>query len=105
MDRSWYQVPDLDDIEFYFENTQLDLDAALWIEIDILVCPTAFDDFGIGGLTENSILLDKKEDKENSPPATPVPKRPTRPLHCWKVVKLEQEQKMFLIMLTEICFK
>ena len=31
-------------------------------------------------MAENSILIDKEEDKENSPPTTPVSEKPTRPL-------------------------
>ena len=41
--------------------------------------PAAFDDLEVKGSAENPILLDEEEDKENSPPTTPVSERPTRP--------------------------
>ena len=33
----------------------------------------------MGGSAENPILLDKEDDKETSPPTTPVSERPIRP--------------------------
>ena len=61
--------------------------------IDTPFSPTAFDDLEMGGSVENPILQDEEEDMENCPPppTTPVSETPTRPLHCWKVVHLEQE--------------
>ena len=87
-DTSGYQVSaaaDLDDVELYWENDQLDVDAAFRPGIDTPFSPTLFDDLEMGGSAENPILLDEEEDKENSPPTTttiPVSERPTRPLHC-----------------------
>ena len=51
MDRSWYQVSsaDLDDVEFYWENDQLDIDAVFRPDIDTPFSPTAFDDLEMGG--------------------------------------------------------
>ena len=76
-DTSGYQVSaDLDDVEFYWENDQLDVDAVFRPGIDTPFPPTPFDDLETGG--ENPILLD--EDGENSPPIkTPVSERSTRP--------------------------
>ena len=84
---------DLDDVEFYWENDQLDVDAVFRPGIVAPFSPTAFDDLDMGGgSAENPILLDEEEDKENSPPPTaPVSERQTRPLHCWKVAHFEQE--------------
>ena len=83
MDTSGYRVSssDLDDVEFYWENNQLDIDAVFWPGIDTPFSPTAFDDLEMGGSAENPILLNEEEDKENSPaPATtPVSERPTQP--------------------------
>ena len=82
LDTSRYQVSaDLDDVEFYWESDQLDVDAVFRPGIDTPFSPTAFDDLEMGGQAENTILLDEKEDKENSPPttATPNSERPTRP--------------------------
>ena len=106
MDTTGYQVSaELDDVEFYWENDQLDVDAVFRTGIDTLFSPTAFDDFELGGSAENPILPDEEEYKENSlPTTTPASERPTRPLHCWEVVHLEQEKKVFLIMFMEICF-
>ena len=82
LDTSGYQVSaDLDDVEFYWENDQLDVGAVFRPGIDTLFSPTAFDDLEMGGSAENPILLDEEKDKENSPPTktTPVSERPTRP--------------------------
>ena len=71
----------LDDVEFYWENYQLDLDAVFNPGIETPFSPTAFDDLELGGSAENPILLDEEEDKDNSPPppTTPVSMRSTRP--------------------------
>ena len=82
LDTNGYQVSaDLDDVEFYWENDQLDVDAVFRPGIDTPFSPTAFDDLGMRGSAENPILLDEEEDKENSPPTitTSVSERPTRP--------------------------
>ena len=45
MDTSGYQVsPDLDDVEFYWQNDQLDEDAVFRPGIDTPFSPTAFGD-------------------------------------------------------------
>ena len=80
LDTSGYQVSaDLGDVEFYGENDQLDVDAALRPGIGTPFSTIAFDDLEMGGSAENPILLDEEEDKENSPPTTPFSGRPTRP--------------------------
>ena len=81
LDTNGYQVSaDLDDVEFYWENDLLDVDAVFRPRIDTLFSPTAFDDLEMGGSAENPILLGEEEDKENSPPTTTAPasERPTR---------------------------
>ena len=80
-DTSGYQVSaaDLDDVEFYWENVELDVDAVFRPGIDTPFSPTAFDDLEMEG-AENLILPDEEEDKGKSPPTTtPVPEIPTRP--------------------------
>ena len=80
MDTSGYHVSaDLNNVEFYWQNDQLDVDAAFRPGIDTHFSPTAFED--LVGSAENPILVDEEEDKENSPPTTttPVSERPTRP--------------------------
>ena len=82
LNTSGYQVSaDLDDVGFYWENDQLDLDAVFRPGIDTPFLPTAFDDLEIGGSAENPILLDEGEDKQNYPPTTttPVSEGPTQP--------------------------
>ena len=81
LDTSGYQVSaDLDDVEFYWEKDQLNVDSVSRPGIDTSFSPTAFDDLEMGGSAENPILLDNEEDKENSPPTTtPISERPTQP--------------------------
>ena len=77
LDTSSYQVSDLEDIEFNWENDQLDLDAVFRSGIDTPFSPTAFDDLFMEG---TPIVLDEEEDKENTPlPTTPESVRPTEP--------------------------
>ena len=81
-DTTGYRVSaDLDDVEFYWENDQPDIDAVFRQGIDTTFSPTAFDDLEMGGgSAKNPILLDEEEDKETSPPTTtPVSERPNRP--------------------------
>ena len=79
LDTSSYQVSDLEDKEFNWENSQSDMDAVFRPGIDTPFSPTTFDDLSTQGSVENPIVLDKKEDKENAPPTTPVSERPTEP--------------------------
>ena len=79
LDTSSYQVSDLEDIEFNWEDSQLDMDAVFRPGIYTPFSPTAFDDLLMGdGSVENPILLDEEEDKENVP-TTPESVRPTEP--------------------------
>ena len=102
MDTSGYQRSDLDDVEFYCENDQVDLDAVFKPSIDTLFLSTAFADMKMGGSAGDPILLEEEEDEHNSPPTTPASERPIQPLHCWEVVHMEHEEKMFLTMFIEI---
>ena len=108
IDTSGYEVSaDLDDVEFYWENDQLDVDAVFRPSIDTPFSPTAFDDSEMGGSAENPILLDEQENEENSPPpppTTPVTERPTRPPALMKIPPFGTKMKMFQIMFIEICF-
>ena len=79
LDTSSYQLTDLEDIEFNWENDQLDLDAVFRPRIDTPFSPTTFADLSMGGSAENPIVLDEEQDKENAPPTTPVSERPTEP--------------------------
>ena len=79
LDTSSYQFSDLEDIEFNWENPQLDMDAVFRPGIDTLFSPTTFDDLLMGdGSVENPIVLDEEENKEKDPPpTTPESVRPT----------------------------
>ena len=82
LDTSSYQVSDLEDIEFYWEHSQLEMDAVFRLSIDTPFSPTTFEDILMGdGSVENPIVLDEEEDKENvpPPPSTPESVRPTEP--------------------------
>ena len=75
LDTSSYQVSDLEDMDFNWENPQLD--SVFRPDIDTPFSPTTFDDLSMGGSVENPIVLEKEEDKETSPPTTPLSERPT----------------------------
>ena len=82
LDTSSYQVCDLEDIEFNWENPQLDMEAVFRPGRDTPFSPTTFDDLLMGdGSVENPIVLHEEEDKENTPPpaTTPESARPTEP--------------------------
>ena len=77
-DTSSYQVFDLEDIEFNWENSELD--AVFRPGIDTPFSLTTFDDLSMEGSVENPIVLDEEEDKDNSATTrTPVSERPTEP--------------------------
>ena len=81
LDSGSYQVSDLEDIEFNWETSQLDMDAVFRPGIEIPFSPTTFDNLAMEGSVGNPIVLDEGEDKENAPP--PPSKlesvRPTEP--------------------------
>ena len=81
LDTSSYQVSDLEDIEFNWEKSQLDIDAVFRPGIDTPFSPTTFDDLPMEGSVKNPIVLDEQEDRENAPPppSTPESVRPTEP--------------------------
>ena len=83
LDTSSYQVSDLEDIEFNWENSQLD--SVFRPDLVTPFSPTTFDDLLMGdGSVENPILLDEEEDKENAPPSRPVSERPVEPSRLQK---------------------
>ena len=71
LDTSRYQVSDLEDIEFNWENSQLDMDAVFRPGIHTPFSTTTFDDSSMQGSLENPIVLDEEEEKENAPPPPP----------------------------------
>ena len=66
MDTSWYQLFDLQDDEFYWENDQLDVDAVLRPGIDTPLSPTTLDDLKKGGSAEKAIQFDEGEYKDSN---------------------------------------
>ena len=64
---SSHQACDLEDIEFNWENSQLDMDTVFRPGIDTPFSPTTFDDLSKEVSVEDPIVLDEKEDKENIP--------------------------------------
>ena len=76
---SSYQLTDLEDIEFYWENSKMD--AVFRPVIDTPFSLTTFDDLLMGdGSVENPIVLDEEGEKENAPPPPiPVSVRPKEP--------------------------
>ena len=79
VETSGYEQSDLEVTEFFWENPQVDLEAVLSPGKVTPFSPTAFNDLevGEGGSSENPFKSDEEEDKENSPPTTPVSERPT----------------------------
>ena len=80
LDTSGYQVSDLEDIEFNWESSQLDMDVVFRPGIDTPFSPNTFDDLSMEGSVENPIVLNEEQDKENvPPPTTPESVRHTEP--------------------------
>ena len=79
LDTSSYQVSDLENIEFNWENSQSDMDAMFRPGIDTTFSPTTFDDLSREGSVENPIVLDEEEEKENAPPLAPPTPESLRP--------------------------
>ena len=80
LDTSSYQKSDLEDIEFNWANSQLQMDAVFRPGIDTPFSPTTIDDLLMGdGSVENPIVLDEEEDKESAAPTTPESVRTSEP--------------------------
>ena len=67
-DTSSYQVSNLEDIEFNWETSQLDMDTVFRPGKDTPFSPTTFDDLSMERSVESLIVLDEEEHKENAPP-------------------------------------
>ena len=106
LNTSNYQLTDLEDIDFNWESSQLDMEAVFRPGIETPFSPTTFDDLSMEGSVENPIVLDEEEDKENSAPTTttPVSERPPETPWLLRSRAFEQERKMYPIMFTEYCF-
>ena len=107
LDTSSYQVSDLEDIEFNWENSQLDIDAVFRPGIVTPFSPTTFDDLLMGsdGSVENPLCWMKKKTRkmlllQQHPSLSDPPNLPG----CREVEVLEQEWKMYPNVLLENCF-
>ena len=70
-DSRGYELSDLEDIEFSWEDPAVDMDSVYRPGIDTPFSPSIFDDFQMDGSTAaNPIIVDDEEDKENSAPTT-----------------------------------
>ena len=81
-DTRGYELSDLEDIEFSWEDPAVDMDSVYRPGIDTSFSTSIFDNFQMDGLTTaNPIIVDDEEDKENSAPTTSTPEteRPTEP--------------------------
>ena len=62
LDTSSYQASDLEDIDFNWKTSQLDMAAVFRPGIDTPFSPTTFDDLWMEGSVGNPIVLDEEED-------------------------------------------
>ena len=81
-DTRGYELSDLEDIDFSWEDSAVDMDSVYWPGFDTPLSPSFFDDFQMEGSTAaNPIEVDDYENKENSAPTTTTPEseRPIKP--------------------------
>ena len=84
-DTSGYELSDLEDIEFSWEDPAVDVDSVHRPGIDAPFSPSISDDFQMERLTAANpiIVVDDEEDEENSTPTTttttPESERPIEP--------------------------
>ena len=74
-----YQVSDLDEIEFQWEDPDLNMDATARLSIDTLFTLSSFNEYEMGSLAGNLILFDEEQNRWDFPPPTAaVSERSTR---------------------------
>ena len=76
---SGYEFSDMDDIEFFWENPQLEVGVVFKSRFHSPLPVKTFGCLEIRGFLENAIILDSEEDKRNSPYTTLVSERPNQP--------------------------
>ena len=69
-DTRGYELSDLVDTDFSWEDPVVDMDGVYWPRIDTSFSPSIFDNFQMGSAAANPITVDHEEDKENSAPTT-----------------------------------
>ena len=95
LDTSSYQVSNIEDIEFNWENSQLDMDAVFRPGIENPFSPTTFNDLSMEGSVENPIVFNEEEDKEMLLlQQHPILSEPRNLPGCREVALLEQKWKM-----------
>ena len=70
---------DLDDIQFHWENPNIDMDAVYRPGIDTPFSPSLFENIPVAGSADYPIEIDDEQDKENEYPTTPESQRPLQP--------------------------
>ena len=80
VDTSANQLSDPNNVEFSLEKNQQDVDVVFTPGTDTQFCPSTFNDFEMSSIIENPTLIDEEQDRETSPPTTPVSERPTQTL-------------------------
>ena len=80
-DTRGYQLSDLGDIEFSWEDPAVDMDCVYRTGSDTPFSPSIFDDFQMISTAANPKIVDDEEDQENSAKTTTTPesKPPTEP--------------------------
>ena len=71
---SGYQVFHLEDIEFHWEDLDMNMDAFLQTSKETHFFPSTLDNYEMGSLAQNPVLTEKEEDWKNCPP------HPSRPV-------------------------
>ena len=83
VDTRGYEPSDLEDIDFSWEDSAVDVDSVYQLGIDTPFSASIFHNFQMEGSTAaNPVIVDDEEDKENSAPTTtttPESERPTEP--------------------------
>ena len=68
MDTSGCQLSDLNDVAFYWENDQMDVDVVFRPGVNRPFASSKSNDFEIGSMAKNPVVIDEEEEKENFPP-------------------------------------
>ena len=103
MDTSGYELSDLEQINFCWENLHSQVDVVFRRGVDTPFSPTAFDGLKMGKLVENPILSTMKKKRRNGHPPVQSLGDAVNPLRCCEFDHLEHELKKFPITVPEFC--
>ena len=102
METSRNQVSDLEDFDFHWEHSDLNIDTVFPPGIDT---PFAFKFWGFrDGFNDWKFFTDEEGNENSLPPSTPASDAKSF-TGCWKILLLEQEFLNFLNMFLESCLK